>query len=141
MFVIFKNGGKQYKVQAGDIIKLENQGIEKGQKISLKNIIACKHDNKDLIGKPYLDNIEVKAEVLENKKNKKVLVFKKRRRHNSRRLNGHRQLITVVKVNEILMDGKSLLPAKNKTTPSKKSTNKKKVSLKPDTKKGVTDGS
>ncbi len=141
MFVIFKNGGKQYKVQAGDIIKLENQGIEKGQELSIKKVIACNHDNKDLIGKPYLDNIEVKAEVLENKKNKKILVFKKRRRHNSRRLNGHRQLITVVKVNDIVIDGKSLSPTNKKKTSIQKNVKIKKSQTKSDTKKGVIDGS
>lgn len=121
MFVIIKNGGKQYKVQSGDIIKLDNLGQDKGKEISFKNIIACKVDNKDYIGTPFLTNFEVKAKILENKKDKKILVFKKRRRHNSRRLNGHRQSLSVVKINDILMDGKSLSPSikTKKTSPSK----------------------
>ena len=108
MFVIIKNGGKQYKVQSGDIVKLEYLGEDKGKKLSLKEVLACNVDNKDFIGKPYLNNVDVKIEVLENKKDKKVLVFKKRRRHNSRRLNGHRQSLSVVKINDILLDGKSI---------------------------------
>ena len=66
----------------------------------------------------------MKIEILENKKDKKVLVFKKRRRHNSRRLNGHRQSLSVVKVNDILLDGKSISKDnKNKVSVAKKNTN------------------
>ena len=128
MFVVIKNGGKQYKVQAGDIVKLDYLGQDKGKKLSLKKVLACNVDNKDYIGSPFLNNVEVKIEILENKKDKKVLVFKKRRRHNSRRLNGHRQSLSVVKINDILLDGKSIskdekkkvLVAKKNTSPIKK---------------------
>ena len=124
MFVVLKNGGKQYKVQTGDIIKLDYLGQDKGKTISLKEVLACKVDNKDYIGSPYLKNVEVKIEILENKKDKKVLVFKKRRRHNSRRLNGHRQSLSVVKINDILLDGKSIgKDNKNKVSVAKKNTN------------------
>ena len=123
MFVVIKNGGKQYKVQSGDIVKLDYLGQDKGKKLSLKEVIACNIDNKDYIGAPYLNNVEVKIEILENKKDKKILVFKKRRRHNSRRLNGHRQSLSVVKINDILLDGKSIGKDKNnKTTVAKKNT-------------------
>ena len=104
MFVVLKNGGKQYKVQTGDIIKLDYLGQDKGKTLSLKEVLACNVDNKDYIGSPFLNNVEVKIEILENKKDKKVLVFKKRRRHNSRRLNGHRQSLSVVKINDILLN-------------------------------------
>ena len=90
-------------------------------------------DNKDYIGSPFLDNVEVKIEILENKKDKKVLVFKKRRRHNSRRLNGHRQSLSVVKINDILLDGKSIgKDNKKKVSVAKKNTDstKKEVSTK-----------
>ena len=125
MFVIIKNGGKQYKVQSGDIIKLDSLGYEKGKKLNLKDVIACNVDNKDYLGKPFLSNVEVKAEILENKKDKKVLVFKKRRRHNSRRLNGHRQSLSVVKINDILLDGKSITPIKKQKVSSTKKVDKK----------------
>ena len=124
MFVVLKNGGKQYKVQTGDIIKLDYLGQDKGKTLSLKEVLACNVDNKDYIGSPYLNNVEVKIEVLENKKDKKVLVFKKRRRHNSRTLNGHRQSLSVVKINDILLDGKSIsIDNKNKVLFAKKNTN------------------
>ena len=108
MFVIIKNGGKQYRVQSGDIVKLDYLGEDKGKKLSLKEVLAYNLNNKDIIGKPYVENVEVKIEILENKKDKKILVFKKRRRHNSRRLNGHRQSLSVVKISDILLDGKSI---------------------------------
>ena len=133
MFVVIKNGGKQYKVQTGDIIKLDYLGQDKGKTLSLKEVIACNADNKDYIGSPYLNNVEVKIEILENKKDKKVLVFKKRRRHNSRRLNGHRQSLSVVKINDILLDGKSIgKDNKKKVSVAKKNTDstKKEVSSK-----------
>ena len=140
MFVVIKNGGKQYKVQTGDIIKLDYLGQDKGKTLSLKEVLACNVDNKDYIGSPYLNNVEVKIEILENKKDKKVLVFKKRRRHNSRRLNGHRQSLSVVKINDILLDGKSIgkdnkkkvSVAKKNTNPTKKNevTNKKVLTTK-----------
>ena len=135
MFVVLKNGGKQYKVQTGDIIKLDYLGQDKGKTLSLKEVLACNVDNKDYIGSPYLKNVEVKIEILENKKDKKVLVFKKRRRHNSRRLNGHRQSLSVVKINDILLDGKSIgkdnkkkvSVAKKNTHSTKKEASSKKV--------------
>ena len=121
MFVVLKNGGKQYKVKTGDIIKLDYLGQDKGKTLSLKEVLACNVDNKDYIGSPYLNNVEVKIEILENKKDKKVLVFKKRRRHNSRRLNGHRQSLSVVKINDILLDGKSIgRDSKKKVSVAKK---------------------
>ena len=128
MFVIIKNGGKQYKIQSGDIVKLDYLGEDKGKKLSLKKVLAYNFNNKDIIGKPYLDNVEVKIEILENKKDKKVLIFKKRRRHNSRRLNGHRQSLSVVKISDILLDGKSIgkeNKTKIKTAETKKSSKSK----------------
>ena len=80
MFVVIKNGGKQYKVKSGDIVKLDYLGQDKGKKISLKEVLACNINNKDYIGAPYLNNVEVKIEILENKKDKKVLVFKKKKK-------------------------------------------------------------
>ena len=138
MFVVIKNGGKQYKVQTGDIVKLDYLGQDKGKTLSLKEVLACNVDNKDYIGVPFLKNVEVKIEILENKKDKKVLVFKKRRRHNSRRLNGHRQSLSVVKINDILLDGKSIgIDKKNKISVAKKNTSsskKKEINSKKDIK-------
>tara|TARA_B100000579_G_C22439222_1_gene669079 strand:+ start:229 stop:681 length:453 start_codon:yes stop_codon:yes gene_type:complete len=114
MFAIIKTGGKQYKIQPGDIIKIESLGLDKGKKVNLNNVLAYNNNDKDVIGSPFLKNVEVRAEILENKRNKKVLVFKKRRRHNSRRLNGHKQSISVVRINEIALDGKVIGTIKDK---------------------------
>ena len=142
MFVIIKTGGKQYKIQPGDIIKFELLGDEKGKKITFNDVLACNHEGKDLIGSPFLKNVEVKGEILENKKGKKVIVFKKRRRHNSRRLNGHRQGMSVVKINEVILDGKAIVAKKVTKVVDKKVIEKKKVSKeKTSPKKGVKDGS
>ncbi len=124
MFFVIKSGGKQYKVQSGDIVKLDYLGQDKGKILSINKVLACNIDNKDYIGSPYLKNVEVKIQILENKKDKKVLVFKKRRRHNSRRLNGHRQSLSVVKISDILFDGKSVGKDKNdKLAVAKQTTN------------------
>ena len=142
MFVIIKTGGKQYKIQPGDIVKLELLGDEKGKKVIFNDVLACNHEGKDLIGSPFLKNVEVKGEILENKKGKKVIVFKKRRRHNSRRLNGHRQGISVVKINEVILDGKPIVAKKITKIVEKKVVEKKKVSQeKISPKKGVKNGS
>ena len=142
MFVIIKTGGKQYKIQPGDIVKLELLGDEKGKKVTFNDVLACNHEGKDLIGSPFLKNIEVKGEILENKKGKKVIVFKKRRRHNSRRLNGHRQGISVVKINEVILDGKPIVTKKITKIVEKKVVEKKKASQeKINPKKGVKNGS
>ena len=127
MFVIIKTGGKQYKIQPGDIVKLELLGDEKGKKVTFNDVLACNHDGKDLIGSPFLKNVEVKGEILENKRGKKVIVFKKRRRHNSRRLNGHRQSISVVKINEVILDGKPIVSKKVTKIAEKKVVEKKKA--------------
>ena len=142
MFVIIKTGGKQYKIQPGDIVKLELLGDEKGKKVTFNDVLACNHEGKDLIGSPFLKNVEVKGEILENKKGKKVIVFKKRRRHNSRRLNGHRQGISVVKINEVILDGKPIAAKKVTKIVEKKVVEKKKVAQeKTNPKKGVKNGS
>ena len=142
MFVIIKTGGKQYKIQPGDIVKLELLGDAKGKKVTFNDVLACNHEGNDLIGSPFLKNVEVKGEILENKKGKKVIVFKKRRRHNSRRLNGHRQGISVVKINEVILDGKPIVAKKVTKIVEKKVVEKKKVSQeKISPKKGVKNGS
>ena len=108
MFAIIKSGGKQYKIEPGDILKLEYLGLEKGTEIIFDNILLYQNEGKSLIGDPLVKQIKVQGKVLENKSNKKVIVFKKRRRHNSRRLNGHKQKISVVQIGDILLDGKAV---------------------------------
>jgi large subunit ribosomal protein L21 len=135
MFAVIKSGGKQYKVVLGTILKLEKVNVEKNSNIIFKEVLMFKNDTSYELGAPFLKNAEVKGKVLENKKDKKIIVFKKRRRHNSRRKNGHRQSLSVIQIEEILVNGKSFkseTPKKNLAT--KKSTNKDKVVQKEKTK-------
>ena len=106
MFAIIKSGGKQYKIEPGDILKVEFLGLEKGTEVTFDNILLYESEGKTIIGDPIVEKIRVKGKILENKSNKKVIVFKKRRRHNSRSLNGHKQKISVIQIGDILLDGK-----------------------------------
>ena len=135
MFAVIKSGGKQYKVALGTILKLEKVNIEKSNNITFKEVLMVKNDTSYELGAPFLKNVEVKGKVLENKKDKKIIVFKKRRRHNSRRKNGHRQNLSVIQIEEISVNGKSFKnEAPKKKLATKKSTNKDKVVQKEKTK-------
>ena len=102
MFAIIKTGGKQYKIKENDTILVEKIKNKKGDKIDIKDVLLLSNDEKNIkIGTPILKGISVKAEILEQKKNKKVTVFKKKRRKNYRKKNGHRQELTVLKILKI----------------------------------------
>ena len=102
MFAIIKTGGKQYKIKENDTIFVEKLKNKKGDKIDIKDVLLLSNDEKNIkIGTPYLKGASIKAEVLEQKKNKKVIVFKKKRRKNYKRKNGHRQDVTVLKILKI----------------------------------------
>ena len=135
MFAIIKSGGKQYKIAAGDIIKLEYLGLKKGEDVTFDNVLLLQDDKSIEFGTPTLPNAKVQGKILENKNDKKVIVFKKRRRHNSRRLNGHKRMLSVVRISEISYKGQSIAKftdsaknkkVKNKTKPSTKKDLKKK---------------
>ena len=101
-FAVIKTGGKQYKVAADDVIKIEKLDAQAGDIVTFDQVLMV----GDTIGAPLVEGALVAAELLETKKQKTVIVFKKRRRHNSRRRNGHRQLLTTVRITEILTGGK-----------------------------------
>ena len=94
-FAIFKTGGKQYRVAVGDVIKVEK--LDGDGKIEFDQVIMV----GDKIGNPVVSGALVTAEILEQTRNDKILVFKKKRRHNYRRTKGHRQHITVLKITGI----------------------------------------
>ena len=99
MFAIVKTGNKQYRVSKDNTIKVEKIEANDGDEISLDDVLLLeKDDGETLIGKPNLDNVKVKAKVLRNYKDDKVIIFKKRRRKNSRRKTGHRQPLTELKI-------------------------------------------
>ena len=112
-FAVIQSGGKQYKVRSGEILKIEKLPDSKeNSKIEFKEILAY-GDNKLIeIGTPIVQGAKVEANLLKNSKNKTVLIFKKRRRQNSRRKNGHRQQYSMVRINKIFSkDGKVISEA------------------------------
>ena len=105
MFAVIKTGGKQYRVAADDVLKIEKVAGEIGDIVQIGNVLAFGEGDKVTIGAPFVDGASVAAEVVEQGKSKTVIAFKKRRRQNSRRTRGHRQLLTTVRISEILTDG------------------------------------
>ncbi len=100
-FAVIKTGGKQYKVAANDVLKIEKLDAEAGTIVTFDQVLMV----GDTVGAPLVEGALVAAELVETKKQKTVIVFKKRRRHNSRRRNGHRQLLSTVRITEILTGG------------------------------------
>ena len=129
-FAVIQSGGKQYKVKSGEILKIERLPDSKeNSKIEFKDILAY-GDNKIIeIGTPIIQGAKVEADLLKNSKSRTVLIFKKRRRQNSRRKNGHRQQYSMIRINKIFSkDGKVLSEAEKISKPSKKEVSKKEVS-------------
>jgi len=129
-YAVIKTGGKQYKVKSGEILKIEKlQDSKPDAKIEFKEILAY-GDNKMIeIGAPTVQGAKVEASLIKNSKNRTILIFKKRRRQNSRRKNGHRQEFSMIKINKIFSkDGKILSEVEKISKPLKKEEVKKKVS-------------
>ena len=104
MFAVIRTGGKQYRVAAEDVIKVEKVGGEPGEIVQFGEVLLVGGDNVTL-GAPTISGASVAAEVLQQGRGPKVVAFKKRRRKNSRRKRGHRQQFTLLRVTEILTDG------------------------------------
>lgn len=125
MFAVIKTGGKQYRVAADDVLKIEKVTGEVGDIVQIGNVLAYGEGDNVTIGAPFVDGASVAAEVVEQGKAKTVIAFKKRRRQNSRRTRGHRQLLTTVRISEILTDGAkpskkaAAKPATKKEAPAK----------------------
>ena len=121
-YAIIQTGGKQYKVKSGEILKIEKLPDSKPDtKIEFKDILAY-GDNKIIeIGTPLIQGSKVEANLIKNSKNRTVLIFKKRRRQNSRRKNGHRQEYSLIKINKIFSkDGNVISEIKKTVNPTKK---------------------
>jgi len=100
-FAVIKTGGKQYKVAANDVLKIEKLDAEAGTIVTFDQVLMVDGE----VGLPLVEGALVAAELLETKKQKTVIIFKKNRRHNYRRRNGHRQLLSTVRITEILVGG------------------------------------
>lgn len=105
MFAVIKTGGKQYRVSADDVFKVERLDAEEGAQVEFSNVLMVGNGAEVTIGAPEVDGATVVAEVVEQGRGRKVIAFKKRRRQNSRRKRGHRQYETTVRITEILTDG------------------------------------
>ena len=129
-YAIIQTGGKQYKVKSGEILKIEKLVDSKPDtKIEFKDILAYGDDKIIEIGTPLVQGSKVEANLIKNSKNRTILIFKKRRRQNSRRKNGHRQEYSLIKINKIFSkDGKVLSEVEKISKPSKKEVSKKKAS-------------
>ena len=124
-FAIIQTGGKQYKVQTSDIIKVEKLGKDKPGIIEFNEVLAYGDENVIEIGSPTVNGAKVEAELIKNAKNRTVLIFKKRRRKNSRRKNGHRQQYSLIKISKIFSkDGSIISEAKKDSVPVKKTIKK-----------------
>ena len=129
-YAVIQTGGKQYKVKSGEILKVEKLPDSKPDtKIEFKEILAY-GDNKIIeVGTPTIQGAKVEANLIKNSKNRTVLIFKKRRRQNSRRKNGHRQEYSMIRINKIFSkDGKVLSEAEKISKTSKKEEVKEAVS-------------
>jgi large subunit ribosomal protein L21 len=121
MFAVIKTGGKQYRVAANDLLQIEKVAGDAGDIVEFGQVLAFGDGDDATIGAPFVDGALVTAEVVSQGKSRTVIAFKKRRRQNSRRTRGHRQLLTTVRISEILTGG---------AKPSKKPAAKKEAAAK-----------
>jgi len=132
MFAVIRTGGKQYRVAPNDTIEIEKIAGEPGDIVELADVILLGGEGGPKTGSPTIAGASVAAEVIEQKRADKIIVFKKKRRQGYRRTAGHRQMLTSVRITEILTDGKKPSKAAAKPAPKKAET---KVAAKPAAKK------
>ncbi len=111
MYAVIRTGGKQYRVQPDDVIEIEKIPGEAGDVVTFEEVLMLGGEGEPRVGDPLLSGVSVAAEILAQKRARKIIVFKKKRRKNYRRKKGHRQHLTAVRITEILTDGKR--PAKS----------------------------
>ncbi len=133
MFAVIRTGGKQYRVAPNDIIKVERLAGEPGEIVELGEVLLLGGGGAPQTGKPTIAGAAVAAEVLDHTRGDKILVFKKKRRKNYRRTKGHRQALTLLRITEILTDGKK--PSKVVKAEPKKAAPKKVEAKKAEPKK------
>jgi len=118
MLAVFKTGGKQYSVKTGQILKVEKLNGNKGDSVSFNDVLIVSDSSSNTIGSPLIEGATIVAEILEQIRGKKIIVFKKRRRQNYRSTQGHRQYLTVLQIKSISLGNK-------KSENSKKAIDKK----------------
>ncbi|HAT86890.1 50S ribosomal protein L21 [Cohaesibacter gelatinilyticus] len=135
MFAVIKTGGKQYTVSPEDVIKVEKLEGEAGDTVVFDSVLLVGGEGDAQVGAPLVDGATVAAEIVDQGRGRKIIIFKKRRRQNSRRRNGHRQHFTSVKITEILTGGKAPAKAAKKAAPAKAEKKEEKAPAKAKAKK------
>jgi large subunit ribosomal protein L21 len=107
MFAVIKTGGKQYRVAASDLIEVEKLAGASGESVAFAEVLMVGGESGVTVGSPLVAGATVAGEIVDQRRDAKILVFKKRRRQNSKRSRGHRQHFTLVRITEILTDGKA----------------------------------
>ena len=104
MYAVFKSGGKQYFVKKGQVLKIEKVPGKKGDNLSFSNVLTISNGSNNIIGNPLVKGASIEATIINQIRDKKIIVFKKRRRKNYRLTQGHRQYLTVLKIESISTD-------------------------------------
>lgn len=130
MFAILKSGGKQHRIQVGDEFKVERLPDDSGSQILLQDVIMLGTGGDVTIGRPFVKGAGVAVEIIEHARDKKIIVFKRKRRQNYRRTNGHRQHYSLLKVLDIMTDSSKFDPKKLEVKATVKKAGAKKVTAK-----------
>ena len=125
MLAVIETGGKQYAVKAGQILKVEKLDGKKGDSISFDSVLALINSSNHTIGNPLIKGAYVEAKILDQIRDKKIIVFKKRRRKNSKSTSGHRQYLTVLQIESIMSSGKKYIASKKEIKVKKVDTKSK----------------
>jgi len=120
MYAVIRTGGKQYRVTAADLVEIERLTGAEGDAVAFAEVLMVGGDDGITVGSPLVAGATVAGEIVEHRRGPKIRVFKKRRRQNSKRTHGHRQDHTLVRITEILTDGKAPAKAKAKAAPKAK---------------------
>ena len=133
-FAIIETGGKQYKVSASKILEIEKLDEKVGETIKFQNVLLLNDDKNTEVGSPSIDGATVEAKLLDNVKDRTVLIFHKRRRKHSRKKNGHRQRHSKIQITKIMSKGGKVIDeakaAESKKEAKKETLSKKKISKK-----------
>lgn len=131
MFAVIKTGGKQYRVEQGDVLEIEKLDIEAGKSVTFNKVLLVENNGETMIGTPYVDKAQVNAVVLESFKDEKIIVFKKKRRKQYKKKTGHRQQLTRIRIEAIMAGGKAVSKAKPTEKPKPKAKKEKPTEPKP----------
>jgi large subunit ribosomal protein L21 len=139
MYALVKTGGKQYRVAKDDTILVERIAADEGAEVILNDIVMLADGDKVTIGTPKVEGAAVSATVMRQTRGPKIIIFRRKRRKNHRRTQGHRQDLTLLKINDIAEDAKKLTPAKPaaKTASKKAATTTESAAKKPAAKKAA----